>query len=146
MHCSLQVLQTPLVLNIDERRLKTELPNWCRIKKRNKQWHANVCECLDLFCLGHIVPALLVLHICVHICVCSFIFHFNYVEDNNSGSANSTQTHTLPPSVFWMVFWISLYEIFVVHNVCFTWQLSIIPLLFPPLLLFPTTRGQQSPF
>lgn len=43
MHCSLQVLQTPLVPNMDERRLRTELPNWCRIKRRNKQGHANVC-------------------------------------------------------------------------------------------------------
>ncbi len=102
-HCSLQVLQTPLVPNTDERRLKTELPNWCRIKKRNKQWHANVCACLDLVCLGHIAPALLVFPICVHICVCSFIFHFNYGEDNSSVCANSTQTNTLPPSVFWMV-------------------------------------------
>lgn len=105
MYCSLQVLQTPLVPNMDERRLRTELPNWCRIKRRNKHWHANVyaCSLLDLVCFNHIVPVLLVFPICVHICVCSFIFHFNYREDNSSVCANSAQTHTLPPSAFRMV-------------------------------------------
>lgn len=49
------------------------------------------------------MPALLVFPICVHICVCSFIFHFNYGADNSSVCANSTQPNTLSPSVFWMV-------------------------------------------
>lgn len=97
-----------------------------------------VCKCslLDLVCFDHIAPVLLVFPICVHICVCSFIFHFNYGEDNSSVCANSTQTHTLLPSALRMVKSLYMSSVRIVHHVRFTpqWhftcQLSVTPLFF----------------
>lgn len=147
MHCSLQVLQTPLVPNMDERRLRTERPNWCRIKRRNKQGHANVCarasswiwSASTILCLFFWFPP-----ICVHICVCSFIFHFNYGEDNSSVCANSTQTHTLLPSA--QDGEISLYVCS--HCASCVFHMSAVrhSTVFPPMVLAQTTRGQQSLF
>jgi len=73
--------------------------------------------------------------------VCSFIFHFNYGEDNSSVCANSAQTHTLLPRK-------SLYiicRLFASCIVCFTPQVSC-PSRQCFIVSGLTTRGQQSPF
>jgi len=64
MHDSLQVSQTPSVPNTDERRWKTEPPNWCRIRSRNKQGHANVCA---PYCACSSGSPYLSSHLCVHL-------------------------------------------------------------------------------
>lgn len=127
MYCSLQVLQTPLVPNMDERRLRTELPNWCQIERRNKQWHANVCvlvlpwiwSVLTILCLFFWFFLSVFTSVCVHLSFTLIIGRITAV------CVQTVHKHIHSCQVlsgWWNLFICRLFACVVVHHVCFTPQ------------------------
>lgn len=139
MYCSLQVLQTPLVPNMDERRLRTELPNWCRIKRRNKQWHANVCvrvlswiwSVSTILCLFFWFFLSAFTSVCVHL---SFTLIIGRITAVCVQTVHKHIHSRQALSGWWNLFMCRLFACVAVHHACFISHVSyltITPLFFP---------------